>query len=172
MKNKLLIATLCLFIANFGFSQDYRTALGVKGGFPGIAAFNIKHNLGAKSAIEGSIGGAANLVWFQGLYEINNPIQDGFSWYYGGGFDIGIWTFASSYYTVYGPGYYDDDDYYIGNRYNGHRAYGGLDGVIGLEYTFAKIPLNLAVDASPVLRLFPRIGFGLYANVAARFTIK
>ncbi len=171
MKRSLLIASLCMLIANYGFNQDYKTALGVKGGFPGIAAFNVKHNLGAKSAIEGSIGGAANLVWFQGLYEINNPIQDGFSWYYGGGFDIGIWTYSRSYYNVYGPAYYDDD-FYFGNRYRGHRAYGGLDGVVGLEYTFANIPLNLAVDASPVLRLFPRVGFALYANVAARFTIK
>ena len=109
----------------------------------------------------------------QGLYEINNPIQDGFSFYYGGGLDLGIWTYANNY---YGPGYYghdfDDDDFYFGHRYNGHRAFGGLDGVIGLEYTFAKIPLNLAVDASPVLRLFPRVGFALYANIAARFTIK
>ena len=176
MKRTLLIASLCLLVANFGFSQDYKTALGVKGGFPGIVSANVKHNFNSKSAIEASLGGASNLVWLQGLYEINNPIQDGFSWYYGGGLDLGFWTYSNSYYNVYGPAYYDDyyddDDFYFGNRYTGHRAFGGLDGVIGLEYTFAKIPLNLAVDASPALRLFPRVGFALYANIAARFTIK
>ena len=176
MKRTVLIASLCLLVANFGFSQDYKTALGVKGGFPGIVSANVKHNFNSKSAIEASLGGASNLVWLQGLYEINNPIQDGFSWYYGGGLDLGFWTYSNSYYNVYGPAYYDDyyddDDFYFGNRYTGHRAFGGLDGVIGLEYTFAKIPLNLAVDASPALRLFPRVGFALYANIAARFTIK
>ena len=177
MKKKLLIALLCMFVANYGFNQDYKTALGVKGSFPGIGGFNIKHNLGAKSAIEGTIGGGANLVWFQGLYEINNPIQNGFNFYYGIGFDIGLWTYSNAYYGPGGKGYYDDDyDYddgfYLGYPNNGNRAFGGLDGVIGLEYTFEKIPLNLAVDASPVLRLFPRVGFGLYAGIAARFAIK
>ncbi len=170
MKKRLLITTLCLLIASYGFNQDYKTALGIKGGFPGVGAFNIKHHLSGKSALEGSIGGGANLLWFQGLYEINNPIENGFNFYYGGGFDLGIWTYRNNY---YGPGYYNHhNDFYLGHRYHGHRAFGGLDGVIGLEYTFEKIPLNLAVDASPVLRLFPNVGFALYANVAARFAIK
>ncbi len=170
MKKKLLIATLCLLVANFGMTQDYKTAIGIKGGFPGLGSLNLKHNMSSNSAFEFSLGGASNLIWLQGLYEINNPIQSGFSWYYGGGVDIGIWTYSNSY---YGPGYYDyDDHFYVGNRYYGKRAFGGIDGVIGLEYTFANIPLNFAVDASPVLRLFPRVGFNVYASIAARFTIK
>lgn len=175
MKKTFLIASLCFLIANFGFSQDYSTAIGIKGGFSGIGALNVKHNLGGRAAFEGSIGGGSNFIWLQGLYEINNPIQDGLSWYYGGGVDVGFWTYSRSYYNKYNAAYYDDyydDDFYFGNRYTGHRAFGGLDGVIGLEYTFAKIPLNLAIDASPALRLFPRVGFALYGSIAARFAIK
>jgi hypothetical protein len=176
MKKILLIASLCLLVTNYGFNQDYSTAIGIKGGFSGIGALNIKHSLGGSAAFEGSIGGGSNLLWLQGLYEINNPIEGGLSWYYGGGADIGFWTYSRSYYNKYNVAYYndldDDDDFYFGNRYNGHRAFGGLDGVIGLEYTFAKIPLNLALDASPALRLFPRVGFALYGSIAARFAIK
>lgn len=157
MKKNLLILTACLLLSGFAFNQNYRTALGFKGGFPGFGAFNVKHSLGGNSAIEGSIGGGRNHLWLQGLYEINKDLGSGFNWYYGVGADIGFWT----------------NDYYYrhDNRdYNG--AYGGLDGVIGLEYTFEEIPLNLAIDAVPTIRLFPYVGFNFYGNFAIRFAIK
>lgn len=149
--------TCALLLSGFAYNQNYNTALGIKGGFPGFGAFNVKHNFDAKSAIEGSIGGGTHHIWLQGLYEINNEIKNGFSWYYGIGADLGVWTGNYRY-------------NYNGRDYNG--GYGGIDGVIGLEYTFEKIPLNLAVDAVPSIRLFPYVGFAFYGNFAVRFAIK
>ena len=157
MKKNLLVLTASLLISGFAFNQNYNTALGFKGGFPGFGAFNVKHFFNEKGAIEGSIGGGYNHLWLQGLYEWNNEIQSGFSWYYGVGADLGFWTNRYEY-------------YYRDRYYNG--GYGGIDGVIGIEYTFEKIPLNLAVDAVPNIRVFPYVGFNFYGNVAVRFAIK
>lgn len=97
-------------------------------------------------------------MWLQGLYEINNDLGSGFDWYYGIGADLGFWT---------GHDYYH---HYHDRYYNG--AYGGVDGVIGIEYTFSEIPLNLALDAVPTIRVFPYVGFNFYGNFAIRFAIK
>lgn len=157
MKKNILILTASLLLSGFAFNQNYNTALGFKGGFPGFGAFNVKHFLGGQGAIEGSIGGGRNHLWLQGLYEWNNDIQSGFSWYYGVGADLGFWT--NHYHYEYRDKHYDG-------------AYGGIDGVIGIEYTFEKIPLNLAVDAVPNIRVFPYVGFNFYGNIAVRFAIK
>lgn len=158
MKRNLLILTASLLLSGFAFNQNYNTALGFKGGFPGFGALNVKHMLGGKSAIEASLGGGRNHLWLQGLYEINNDLGSGFDWYYGIGADLGFWT-GHDYY------YHYNDRYYNG-------AYGGIDGVIGIEYTFSEIPLNLALDAVPTIRVFPYVGFNFYGNFAIRFAIK
>ena len=35
----------------------------------------------------------------------------------------------------------------------------GLDAIIGLEYTFDDIPLNLGVDIKPYIGIYPDLGF-------------
>jgi hypothetical protein len=153
----ILLFTLAMLISEFAYSQNYKTAIGFKGGFPGFVALNIKHSLGSTTAIEASIGGGRNFLWLEGLFEINKDMGSGFNWYYGIGGDIGTWN--NNYNFKYRESYY-----------NG--AYGGVDGVIGIEYTFNEIPFNIAVDATPTVRLFPYVGFGIYGNIALRFAIK
>lgn len=156
MKKLVGLACMVLFFTSLSFSQDYKTAIGIKGGFPGIGAVNLKHNMGA-NAIDVSVGGGSRHLWIQGLYEWNNPIQDGFSWYYGLGADLGFYN------EHYG---WRDNKYYDG------RVTLGLDGVIGIEYTFPTVPINLALEAVPTIRLTPYTGFYMYGNFAVRFAIK
>jgi hypothetical protein len=55
MRKIVFIASL--LISAFSFSQSYKTAIGLKGGYPGYGSLNIKHYLNGSSAIEASIGG-------------------------------------------------------------------------------------------------------------------
>lgn len=158
MKLKVVILSfVCFFLVN-AQAQDYKTAIGFKGGFPGYGALNVKHFLGGSSAIDFSVGGGANHLWLQGLYEINNPLQDGFSWYYGIGADVGFWN----------RGYM----HYYKDKYYNNRTWFGIDGVLGIEYTFNQIPINLAVEAVPTVRVSPYVGFGMGGAFAIRFAIK
>ncbi len=144
------------------YSQNYNTAIGIKGGYPTWGALNVKHFFGGSSnAIEASLGLGNRFLWVQGMYERNYAIGavPGLDWYWGLGADVGFWT---GNYQYYHP---RKEKYYGG-------AWGGLDAVIGLEYTFEAIPLNLAIDFGPTLRLFPYLGGGYNGGFAIRYAIK
>lgn len=155
-KHLFILAMLCSTIS---FGQQYSTAIGIKGGYPGYGSLNLKHFLGGSNAIEASVGGGAHHVWLQGLYERNAALEGGLDWYWGLGADLGFWSNGYSYYHK------KSDRYYSG-------AWGGLDAVIGMEYTFEEVPINIAADLGPTIRLFPYVGFGWGGAVALRYAIK
>lgn len=157
MKKILKLAILLAFTTSFANAQQYNTAIGVKGGFPGFGTLSIKHFFASPSAFEINLGGGSHSLFVQALYERNSGISDGFDWYWGLGGHVGFWS--------RGYNYRYNDEYYTG-------SYGAVDGVLGLEYTFSEIPLNLAVDAGPSMRLFPYVGFGFGGAIALRFAIK
>jgi hypothetical protein len=78
---------------------------------------------------------------FTGLYEIHNPIPnaDGLNFYYGAGGHVGF--------------YREDRHDLFRNRYNGSGSVIGIDGIIGLEYFFEPIPLQLSLDYKPALNI-------------------
>lgn len=159
MRRILFILTLTLSALSYG--QQYNTAIGIKGGYHyfGGASLNLKHFLGGSSAIEASIGGGPRHLWFQALYERNQALSQGFEWYWGIGGDLGIWSGGYSYYHP------KHDKYYSG-------MWAGADAVLGIEYTFKEIPINIALDMGPTIRLFPYVGFGWAGGFAIRFAIK
>jgi len=60
---------------------------------------------------------------------------------------------------------------YVG--FQDHDTYLGPTGVIGLDYKFQNIPLNLSLDWKPELDIIPRINFVPDAfGLTARFTIQ
>ncbi len=153
---------IALLFLGFGtYAQQYNTAIGIKGGYyyNGGGSLNLKHFLGGSSAVEVSLGGGSRHLWLQGLFEKNQALSDGLEWYWGIGGDLGFWTNGYEYYSK------KHDRYYGG-------TWGGIDAVIGLEYTFQQFPLNLAADMGPTVRLFPYVGFGWGGGIAARFAIK
>jgi hypothetical protein len=146
-----------LFLTSFG--QEYKTAIGIKGGFPYYGSLDIKHYFGS-AAGEFRLGGGRYDFFIQGLYERNFGISDGLEWYWGLGGHLGFWNYG------YNKGFYHDNKYYDSG------AYFGVDGVLGLEYTFSEIPLNLAIDAGPAINVFPFVRGYFGAAIAARFAIK
>jgi hypothetical protein len=142
-------------------SESYTTALGVKV-YPASngGAITLKHFFNEGIALE-----ALGSVWdrggrITGLVEFHwdIPGAPGLKWYVGPGAHIS---------------FYNDKQY---DNYP-RRSYvaPGLDGVIGLDYKFKNIPLNLSADWQPYFdfgnNTDPYRGFGAdFGGIAARYT--
>ena len=145
MKKFLLIAAL-LFAGIAASAQPYNWAVGVRGGY-GWGTLSAKHYLNENNAFDfaGSVAIGSAWSWeLAALYEWNIPvITDGFDFYFGAG--------------PHGGSYVSNDAAAI-------RL--GIQGVVGLEYTFDVIPLNIFLDYRPnfALQLGDNGGFGGYFN--------
>ncbi|MEO5891003.1 MAG: hypothetical protein ABIQ31_12160 [Ferruginibacter sp.] len=144
-------------------SSTYTSALGIKL-YPGTggAAVTFKHFLKESAAVE-----ALGSVWDRGtrvtgLYEFHWDIKDvaGLKWYVGPGAHFGLYK-NSRYITNNGI------------REDGSYAAFGVDGVIGADYKFNKIPLNLSADWQPSFEFGGNRynGFGGdFGGISARYT--
>ena len=164
---KKVLAAFILFAAiSFAYTasaQDnppaagYKTAIGVRlsSGAPIVNnAVSIKHFLNPKLAIEGLVS-LGDPLSFGGLLEIHQPVGvSGINWYYGGGAYLG---FVKT--------------YDVNKNRTGTDPHFGAQGVVGLHYKFANIPLNLSLDWKPELNLVSDINFEPAAiGFTARFT--
>jgi hypothetical protein len=150
---KLLLA----FLVISGFSvaslhaQDYKLGLGIRFSTASPTLSNsvsAKYFLNEKNAIDGLISFGGSRFGIGGLYEIHTPLNatPGLKWYYGGGGYVG---------------------------FQSHNTYAGPTGVIGLDYKFQNIPLNLSLDWKPELDIIPAINFVPDAiGLTVRFTIQ
>ena len=143
----LLVAVILFSISSKAQNGgSYHTALGVRLGSSVPAIKNgvtLKHFFG-KNAIEAilSFGDGTALC---GLYEVHKPITtENLKWFIGAGGYIS-WNNAT-------------------NNF-------GAAGIIGLDYKFPVIPLNLTLDWKPELNLVSKIGFEASGvGFSARFT--
>ena len=143
----LMIATSIFSISSQAQNGGgYKTALGIRLGSSVPAIKNgvtLKHFFGNK-AIEGilSFGDGTALC---GLYEIHRPLGiSSLQWLIGAGGYVGFSSGAKSF---------------------------GAAGIIGLDYKFEAIPLNVTLDWKPELNLVSRIGFEASGvGFSARFT--
>jgi hypothetical protein len=129
-------------------SSSYRTALGVKVWDGG--GITLKHFFNTQNA--GELIGYfwRNGVRFTGLYEIHGNISgaEGLRWYIGPGAHIGFYN------TKYGDG-----------------SFGGIDGVLGLDYKFNEAPINLSIDWQPSFEFGDGRGFyGGWGGLGIRYT--
>ena len=107
-------------------------------------AVTYKFKINDWSAGEGIASFQYNGLIVTGLYTIQNPWEiEGapMQWYYGGGAHAGIVGSSSRL-----------------NDFEGGLII-GVDGVIGAEYTFGNIPLNLSLDYKPAFNLIGSTGF-------------
>lgn len=158
---KRLIAALflsaTLFFSTSISAQNYKTALGVRLSSSAAMVNNsisFKHFFSEKSAVEVlfSFGDPLSLG---ALYEVHKPFSAaGIQWYYGGGGYIG---FVKNLNTNTNKTETDPNF--------------GAQGVIGLDYKFANLPLNLSLDWKPELNIVTDINFEPAAiGFTARFT--
>ena len=149
MKKLLLLLIVAATISLNTKAQDdngYKNAIGVRLGssVPAIkSGITYKHFIG-NNAIEGilSFGDGVGIC---GLYEIHKPLStENLQWLVGFGGYVGI---------------------------NNSTSNVGAAGIIGLDYKFAQIPLNLTLDWKPELNIVSKVGFEASGiGVSARFT--
>ncbi len=148
MKQLVLLLSLCTMMAVQANAQrrgsasfGYQTAVGLRVN-PWLVGGTIKHFISGPHAIEGlittNVSNRRN-VTFTGLYEYHiAPFpKPEFHLYFGGGAHVGIYDRRD---------YYNDD----WNRHgDGTYVTPGLDGIVGIEYKFKKIPLVVSGDLKP-----------------------
>ena len=150
MKKRLLVLTIIISAATFSFAQDYTTGIGLRGGFS--QGITVKHFISDVSAFEGLLSTKYRGFDVTALYELHHEDVfgvDRLNWYYGAGAHLGLWN------GNYVPGATD---------YHNHLVI-GIDGIVGIEYNFPELPINLSLDWKPAFNL---IGYtGLWAKGGA-----
>jgi len=148
MKKGILLLSTFIVITLSTKAQDYTNAVGVRLGAnsPAITSgFTIKHFLNETNAVEGIVGIANSGLGLCGLYEWYHPIESvaHLKWFIGAG---GYASFRRSTSAI------------------------GAAGIIGLDYKFEEVPLNLSLDWKPELNLITNVGFnGNTVGVAIRY---
>jgi hypothetical protein len=144
MKKVFLIMAITLIAGTMVKAQDYKTSLGLRAGVP--YGVTIKHFLNKTDALEGILAARYQGLVITGLWENEHWTgkYPGLNWYWGAGAHIGFWDQGAN------PN--------VEPTYTG--AVFGVDGVIGLEYTFDDFPLNLSLDLLPTINLFGSTGWG------------
>jgi len=147
MKKIFLITLVISFLSILNLSaQSYNTGIGLRGGL--AQGVTIKHFFGkTNNAIEGILAFRWDGPFITGLYEIHDdPFKvDGLQWFYGFGAHIGFW---------------DGDNVPWEDEAKSITAI-GVDGILGLEYTFEEIPINITLDWKPAINL---AGGGYWAD--------
>jgi hypothetical protein len=145
MKTKIITLFVLLCLATAGFSQNYNTGIGIRGGY--YNGLTIKHFTSHNTAFEGLITSRWGGVELTGLYEKENnfPGMERLSGYVGFGAHVGFWNGDNTY-------------SYWGNQGTQYVVI-GLDGILGLEYSFMFLPVNISLDWKPELNLIGYTGF-------------
>jgi hypothetical protein len=143
MKRILMSISFIVVLTSFGFAQEYKTGIGLRGGwFNGIT---VKHFIGENKALEGILSTRWRGFNITGLYEVHHNAFDvaGLNWYYGGGGHIGFWEGSNVKWS---------------SNSNAHTVI-GIDGILGLEYNFDEFPINISVDWKPAFNIIGHSGF-------------
>jgi len=142
-----LLAATAFFITGLQ-AQDYKTALGIRLSSEGAVvnnAISFKFFLNETKAIEAHFA-FGDPTALGALYEVHNPINnvENLKWFWGGGAYIG----------------FSKPDPLV-----------GAQGIVGLDYKFQNLPLNLTLDWKPELNLISDINFEPAAiGLSVRFT--
>jgi hypothetical protein len=150
-KSFLFLLAFVLIGASQIQAQDYKTALGIRLSSQGPAINNsvsFKHFMNPKLAVE-ALFTFDKRAAIGGLLEVHNPMPstEGLQWFYGAGAYLG----------------FDSD------KTHTDRALMGAQGIVGLDYKFANLPLNLTLDWKPELNIIDNINF---EPAAVGFTIR
>jgi hypothetical protein len=129
----LIIGLNMLFQSN-SLAQNYKTAVGARIGYP--LTLSGKYFINESIALEGNLGLRAfsGYSWIAlsdaGLKHKPLDVLDGLNWYYGAGLSVYFWRFDQI------------------NTLSSSSSL-GLQGYVGLDYTFKKSPINVTIDWTP-----------------------
>lgn len=153
MKTTILLSFI--LINTLVFSQDYKTAIGLKGGYPGFGSLNAKHFISENSALEATFGGMSRENYGNGAfaildYEIQHSLESSFSWFYGGGGLLGFTT----------------------NKEGTTTLQLGINSTVGIEYTFEEVPINCSLNMGPLIFISPEVRFNWGGGLSIRYAIR
>jgi len=169
MKKLLLAALFICAVGTYGslyaqdvknasaISTDYKTAIGIRlsNNMPIVSnAITLKHFIKDNTAVEGYFSFSDPLS-LGAMLEFYKPFSTpGLQWYYGGGAYLGF-----------------GKTYDVNKAKDVNTNYFGAQGVVGLDYKFASVPINISLDWKPELNLVSDINFEPAAiGFSARFT--
>jgi len=143
MRKIILTFLLAISIVALSSAQDYNTGIGLRAGLS--QGLTLKHFINHKAAFEGILSTRWAGFDVTGLYEVHNIAfdVDRLRWYYGGGAHIGFWNGNN---VAWGD---------AGSQY----VVLGIDGILGIEYSFTEAPINIGVDWKPAINLVGYTGF-------------
>jgi hypothetical protein len=135
MKRIIITCLIVFCLVSISYAQDYNTGIGLRAGL--YNGLTVKHFTGEKPAFEIILSSRWRGFAITGLYEIHNRAfnTERLNWYFGFGGHIGFWN------GDYTHKYWGE----VGTTY----TVVGLDGILGLEYNFTEIPLNIGIDWKP-----------------------
>ncbi|MGD0343241.1 MAG: hypothetical protein ABSA76_16195 [Bacteroidales bacterium] len=144
MKRSILILLITVAFTITGYSQDYKTALGLRAGLP--YGVTLRHFINKDNALEGILASRWSGLVITGLYENESWLgkYPALNWYWGFGAHAGFWDQGTN------PN--------VNSTYVG--AVIGADAILGIEYTFDEFPINLSLDLLPSLNLIGSTGWG------------
>jgi hypothetical protein len=151
MYKTLLTFAITVLFSTIVFGQNesfYKNALGVRLGssVPTVkSGISYKYFLDNHNALEGilSFGDGTAIC---ALYEIHKPINavENLQWFIGAGGYVG---------------------------FNNSSSNLGAAGIVGLDYKFTNVPLNISLDWKPELNIISKVGFEASGvGFSARFT--
>jgi hypothetical protein len=146
-----------LFFFSTSNAQYYKTGVGVRLSSSAAMINNsvsVKQFISDKTAIEGLLSFDDPLA-FGLLVEFHKPLSAaGMQYFYGAGGYLGF-------VKTYNPNHLRNEN----------EANFGAQGIVGLDYKFNNIPLNISLDWKPELNIVPDINFEPAAiGFTARFT--
>jgi hypothetical protein len=146
MKKSLLTLVAVALFSVMANAQDYHGGVGIRiGGFASNGLTG-KYFILPDVALEGILATRWGGILIAGLGEIHAPVFDinRLSYYYGPGAHIASWSEGRK------TRWFDD---------NINHTVIGIDGIIGIEYTFAEIPFNIGFDVKPAFNIIGNFGF-------------
>ncbi|MFK7980326.1 MAG: hypothetical protein AB8G86_10120 [Saprospiraceae bacterium] len=149
----------CFLFSGFLQGQLYDAVAGLRLGAP--LSISYKKIINENKALEGYVGtrgkNGYRFLNISGAYQRIEPIDLGgieeLYYYYGGGASIYFWSFKE--------------------EGNNQSATPGLQGYLGLEYTFSDRPINLTLDWVPTLFLSGHLSGlrGGYLSLGVRYVL-
>lgn len=132
MRRIISTASLIFILIATVNAQDYKTGIGFRGGLSN--GFTIKHFISESSALEAIITTRWEGNHFTGLYDLHFSTFDvpRLNWIYGFGGHIG---------------FVDGDNKRFTDGKN-HTLI-GVDLLLGIEYSFEKLPISIGLDWKP-----------------------
>ncbi|MDD2387938.1 MAG: hypothetical protein PHP52_14280 [Bacteroidales bacterium] len=155
---KIIVTALVIFIGYGLIAQDYKAAIGIRGGV--AQGITFKTAVGGNTAFDLIVANLYQGLSLTALYEIHSLDVfgvDNLALFYGFGGQVGFYN--STHYPKYLADY-------------SSRIILGVAGVVGIEYTFDEIPINLSVDIVPSFNLVPGFKYWQRGALSIRYVFK